>query len=40
VNDIAGPIGLDSATFEAVGAQVADALRPLLHAFAEDPALH
>jgi len=27
VNDIADPIGLDSATFEAVGAQVADALR-------------
>jgi len=40
VNDIADPIGLDYTTFEAVGAQVADALRPLLHAFAEDPALH
>jgi len=39
-DDIADPIGLDYATFEAVGAQVADALRPLLHAFAEDPALH
>jgi len=40
VNDIADPIGLDYATFEAVGAQVAHVLRPLLHAFAEDSALH
>jgi len=40
VNDIADPIGLDYATFKAVGAQVAHALRPLSHTFAEDPALH
>jgi len=40
VDDIADPIGLAYAAFEAVGAQVADALRPLLHAFAEDQALH
>jgi len=39
VDDIVDPIGLDDGTFEAVGAQVVEALRPLLHALAEDPAL-
>ncbi len=39
VDDIGDPIGLDDGTFEAVGAQVVEALRPLLHALAEDPAL-
>jgi len=39
VDDIVDPIGLDDGTFEAVGTQVVEALRPLLHALAEDPAL-
>jgi len=37
-DDIADPIGLDYGTFEAVGAQVAESLRPLVHALSEDPA--
>jgi protein-tyrosine phosphatase len=39
MDDIADPIGLEYATFEAIGSQVAEALRPLLGALREDPTL-
>jgi len=37
IDDIADPIGLDYETFAAVGTQVAEALRPVLHALAAGP---
>jgi len=39
VDDIADPIGLHYATFAAIGAHVAQTLRPVLHALLDDPAL-
>ena len=38
-DDIGDPIGQDYATFAAIGAQLVQALRPLLQALAQDPAL-
>ncbi len=39
LDDIADPIGREYATFKDISAQVAEALRPLLHALREDPTL-